>query len=127
MDGIRIVDLTIALSGPWAVGILADQGASVIKVETPGIGDLGRWVGVARGGISAMAQMANRGKRSIGINLKDPAGLELLYELARRADVFVQNWRPGAADRLKALYPDSAHDFPDEVRRAAYAWLDEQL
>ena len=67
LPGTRIVDLTIALSGPLAIGILADQGADVVKVETPGIGDIGRWVGVARGGISAMAQMANRGKRSIAV------------------------------------------------------------
>jgi crotonobetainyl-CoA:carnitine CoA-transferase CaiB-like acyl-CoA transferase len=100
MDGIRIVDLTIALSGPWAVGILADQGASVIKVETPGIGDLGRWMGVARGGISAMAQVANRGKRSIAVNLREPAGQAIVQELAARADVFVQNFRPGVAERL---------------------------
>ncbi|MBW2398653.1 MAG: CoA transferase [Deltaproteobacteria bacterium] len=100
MDGIRIVDLTIALSGPWAVGILADQGASVIKVETPGIGDLGRWVGVARGGISAMAQMANRGKRSIAVNLREPTGQAIVQQLAARADVFAQNFRPGVAERL---------------------------
>jgi crotonobetainyl-CoA:carnitine CoA-transferase CaiB-like acyl-CoA transferase len=100
MDGIRIVDLTIALSGPWAVGILADQGASVIKVETPGIGDLGRWIGVAQGGISAMVQMANRGKRSIAVNLREPAGQAIVQELAAQADVFVQNFRPGVAERL---------------------------
>lgn len=100
MDGIRIVDLTIALSGPWAVGLLADQGASVIKVETPGIGDIGRWVGVAQGGISAMAQFANRGKRSIAVNLRAPEGRAIVRELAASADVFAQNFRPGVAERL---------------------------
>ena len=70
MHGIRIVDLTIALSGPHEIGILADQGADVIKVEPPGLGDIGRWVGVAFGGVSAMAQMANRGKRSLAVNLR---------------------------------------------------------
>jgi crotonobetainyl-CoA:carnitine CoA-transferase CaiB-like acyl-CoA transferase len=100
MDGVRIVDLTIALSGPWAVGLLADQGAAVIKVETPGLGDLGRWIGVARGGISAMVQMANRGKRSIAVNLRDANGQAIVQQLAARADVFVQNFRPGVAERL---------------------------
>jgi crotonobetainyl-CoA:carnitine CoA-transferase CaiB-like acyl-CoA transferase len=100
MDGVRIVDLTIALSGPWAAGLLADQGAEVVKVETPGIGDLGRWIGVAQGGISAMVQMANRGKRSIAVNLRDADGQAIVLELAARADVFIQNFRPGVVERL---------------------------
>jgi crotonobetainyl-CoA:carnitine CoA-transferase CaiB-like acyl-CoA transferase len=100
LDGIRIIDLSIALSGPWAVGILADQGADVVKVEPPGIGDIGRWVGPAIGGVSAMAQIANRGKRSIAVNLRTEAGRDVVRELAARADVFVQNFRPGVIDRL---------------------------
>ncbi len=68
LDGIRIVDTSSALSGPWAGGILADQGAEVVKVEPPGIGDIGRGVGPAIGGVSAMARIANRGKRSIAID-----------------------------------------------------------
>ena len=67
-----VIDFSIALSGPWAVALLADQGADVVKVEPPGIGDIGRWVGVAIGGMSAMAQIANRGKRSIALNLQKP-------------------------------------------------------
>jgi len=100
MDGIRVVDLSIALSGPWAVGILGDQGASVIKVEPPGIGDIGRWVGPARGGISAMAQMANRGKRSFAVDLRTEEGQTIVRRLVRQADVFVQNFRPGVIERL---------------------------
>lgn len=100
MDGVRIVDITIALSGPWAVGLLADQGASVVKVETPGIGDIGRWIGAARGGVSAMFQMANRGKRSIVVDLRTPEGQAIVRELAAEADVFVQNFRPGVIERL---------------------------
>ena len=60
MDGVKVVDLSIALAGPWAVSMLADQGASVVKVEPPGLGDIGRWVGVAVGGMSAMAAMVNK-------------------------------------------------------------------
>src|SRR5215471_2250707 len=95
LHGIRVVDLSIALSGPWAVGILADQGADVVKVEPPGIGDIGRWVGPAIGGMSALAQIVNRGKRSLAIDLQTEPGRDLARQVAARADVFVQNFRPG--------------------------------
>ena len=104
LHGIRIVDLSIALSGPWAVGILADQGAEVVKVEPPGIGDIGRWVGPAIGGVSAMAQIVNRGKRSLAVNLQTEEGRAIVRTLAERADVFVQNFRPGVIERLGLGY-----------------------
>jgi len=104
LHGIRIVDLSIALSGPWAVGILADQGAEVVKVEPPGIGDIGRWVGPAIGGVSAMAQIVNRGKRSLAVNLQTEEGRAIVRALAERADVFVQNFRPGVIERLGLGY-----------------------
>ncbi len=106
MHGIRIVDVSIALSGPWAAGILCDQGASVIKVERPGIGDIGRWVGPAIGGVSAMAQIANRGKRSIVVDMGGEPGRDIVRRLAREADVFVQNFRPGVIERLGLGYED---------------------
>ncbi len=106
MDGIRIIDVSIALSGPWAAGILADQGASVIKIETPGIGDIGRWVGPACGGVSAMVQMVNRGKRSIALNLASDRGRDIARRLVRDADVFVQNFRPGVMARLGLGYDE---------------------
>ncbi len=106
LEGIKVVDLTIALSGPFCIGILSDQGASVVKVEPPGIGDIGRWVGVAFGGVSAMAQMANRGKRSIALNLQSDEGRAILIDLARDADVFAQNFRPGVVERLGVGYED---------------------
>jgi crotonobetainyl-CoA:carnitine CoA-transferase CaiB-like acyl-CoA transferase len=104
MNGVKIVDLTIALAGPWAVAMLADQGASVIKVEPPGLGDIGRWIGVRAGGISAMAAMVNRGKRSIAVNLRTDEGKEIVKQLAADADVFVQNFRPGVIDKLGLSY-----------------------
>jgi len=110
LAGIRIVDLSIALSGPWSVGILADQGAEVVKVELPGIGDIGRWVGPAIGGVSAMAQIANRGKRSLAVNLQKDEGREIVRRLAARADVFVQNFRPGVIERLGLGYEALAAD-----------------
>jgi len=112
MDGIRILDLSIALSGPWAVGILGDQGADVIKLEPPGLGDIGRWVGPAIGGVSAMAQMVNRGKRSIAVDLQSDAGREVGLCLARNADVFVQNFRPGVVERLGLDYETLSGENP---------------
>jgi crotonobetainyl-CoA:carnitine CoA-transferase CaiB-like acyl-CoA transferase len=115
LAGIRIVDLSIALSGPWAVGILADQGADVVKVEPPGIGDIGRWVGPAIGGVSAMAQIANRGKRSIAVNLQTEPGRDVVRQLSAQADVFVQNFRPGVIERLGLGYRELSAANPQLV------------
>ena len=100
LAGIRVVDVSAILSGPLATMILADQGAEVIKVEPPGIGDLMRIGPFRRGGLSAFFANANRGKRSVAIDVRTPRGRELVHALVRRADVFVPNWRPGAAERL---------------------------
>lgn len=112
LDGVRIVDLTTMISGPIATMMLADQGADVIKVE-PRTGDLVRHLGPAKGDRTATFLAANRNKRSLAIDLKSEAGKEALYELIRTADVVVQNFRPGTAermglgeDRLRALRPD---------------------
>jgi crotonobetainyl-CoA:carnitine CoA-transferase CaiB-like acyl-CoA transferase len=113
LDGIRIVDLTSMLSGPWATMILADQGAYVIKVEQPGQGDHTRTAGNRRNGLSASFLNLNRNKRSITIDLKCAQGVGLLKRLAATADVFVQNFRPGVVERLgideaavRAVKPD---------------------
>lgn len=100
LDGFRIVDLTSVVSGPMATMILADQGADVIKVEAPNGGDFTRTVSNRRGGFSASFLNNNRNKRSIALNLKDPRGLTSLMRIVREADVFVQNFRPGVADRM---------------------------
>jgi crotonobetainyl-CoA:carnitine CoA-transferase CaiB-like acyl-CoA transferase len=100
LAGVRVVDLTAVVSGPMATSILADQGADVIKIEEPGLGDLVRYMGHSRGGMAAMYTTINRNKRSIAINLREQAGKELLYRLVATADVFVQNFRPGVADRI---------------------------
>lgn len=113
LDGVRIVDLTTMASGPLATAILADQGADVIKVEAPGRGDGLRHIGPSRGGLSAIFSSFNRNKRSIVIDLREPEGVALLDRLVEGADVFVQNFRPGAvdrmgigADRYRGLHPD---------------------
>ena len=106
LAGIKIVDLSIALTGPYAVALLGDQGADVVKVERPGLGDIGRYVGVSVNGLSALAQMCNRGKRSLALDVHQPAGREIFFRLASTADVVVQNFRPGVVERLGIGYDD---------------------
>jgi crotonobetainyl-CoA:carnitine CoA-transferase CaiB-like acyl-CoA transferase len=115
MRGIRIVDFSIALTGPYAAALLADQGATVIKVERPGIGDIARWVGVSVKGMSALYQTCNRGKRSIALNLDSEEGLEIARQLVSGADVVVQNFRPGVMDRLGLGYEQLSADRDDLV------------
>src|SRR4029079_5637839 len=100
LAGIRIIDLTSMLSGPWATMILADQGADVIKVEEPRAGDHTRSYGNRRNGFSASFLNLNRNKRSVAIDLHAPEGRALLKRLAATADVLVQNFRPGVVERL---------------------------
>jgi crotonobetainyl-CoA:carnitine CoA-transferase CaiB-like acyl-CoA transferase len=99
LHGYRIVDLTSNVAGPLATMILGDQGADVIKVEAPD-GDSTRAGANRRGGFSAGFLNNNRNKRSITLDLKNPAAVEALKRLAAGADAFVQNYRPGVADRL---------------------------
>lgn len=115
LTGVRVVDLSIAGTGPYAAAVMADQGADVVKVERPGLGDIGRWVGVAVNGVSALYQVCNRGKRGIVVDLSDPEGRDLVRDLIGRADVVVQNWRPGVAERLGLGY--------DDVRRPDLVYL----
>jgi crotonobetainyl-CoA:carnitine CoA-transferase CaiB-like acyl-CoA transferase len=104
LAGIRVVDVSQILSGPYACMILADQGAEVVKVESPGIGDPMRIGPYRRAGRASFYVNANRGKRGIVLDLQKPRGREVLLRLVRGADVFVQNWRPGAAERLGLGY-----------------------
>ena len=113
LDGIRIVDLTTMISGPLATMLLGDQGADVVKVEPPGTGDLVRHLGRSRGGFTPVFTTSNRSKRSVVIDLKTAAGRGVLERLVAGADVFVQNFRPGTAERmgigeetLRRLRPD---------------------
>lgn len=99
LKGVTILDLTSVISGPMATMILADQGADVIKVESPS-GDHSRRVATRRGGYSASFLNNNRNKRSIVLDLKHPAGLAALRKLVCQVDVVVQNFRPGVVARL---------------------------
>ena len=99
LSGIRILDLSAVVSGPLATMMLADQGADVIKVESPG-GDYTRAVSNRRNGFAAAFLNNNRNKRSVTLDLKHPQGLDTCLRLAATADVFVQNFRPGVIDRM---------------------------
>ncbi|MEY2952898.1 MAG: hypothetical protein RLZZ401_985 [Pseudomonadota bacterium] len=99
LQDLNILDLSTVISGPMATALLADQGAAVIKVESPE-GDTCRMIGPAKGDLSAIYIAANRGKRSIALDLKAPASRPVLQALVRRADVVVSNFRPGVMDRL---------------------------
>lgn len=116
LKGIRILDLTNVLAGPFCCHQLAHMGADVIKVETPGTGDLARQLGAdpARNahlmGVSFLAQ--NPGKRSITLNLKSASGKRILKELVKKADALVENFRPGVMARLKLDYETLARENP---------------
>ena len=99
LKGIKIIDLTSMVSGPMCSMILADQGAEVIKVE-PVIGDQVRHMATPHNGVNAPFYSVNRGKKSLAIDLKSKEGKEILLKLAEDADVFMQNFRPGAIDRM---------------------------
>jgi len=100
LDGYRVIDLTSMISGPQATMILADQGADVIKIENPDGGDHTRAANNRRDGFSASFLNNNRNKRSVALDLKNAAARDALLRLCATADVFVQNFRPGVADRM---------------------------
>lgn len=105
LHGLRVIDLTQAMAAPFCTMNLADMGAEVIKVEPPGEGESMRQLGRAQqNGHSGTFMTMNRNKRSLAVDLKQPEGVELVRRLAASADVFVQNYRPGAAKRLGVDY-----------------------
>lgn len=99
LDGIRVLDLTRVLAGPYCTALLADLGAQVIKLE-PARGDDYRHIGPFLDGESALFHLNNRGKHSIALNLKEPEGLALAREIAGKCDVLVENFRPGVAEKI---------------------------
>ena len=115
LAGVRVLDLSIAATGPYAATLLGDQGAEVIKVERPGFGDIGRYVGVSVGGVSALFHSCNRGKRSVAVDPHTDDGRAIVLDLARDTDVFVQNFRPGVVERLGVGYDAVRAVNPDIV------------
>jgi formyl-CoA transferase len=101
LDGIRVLDLTRVLAGPYCTMFLGDLGAEVVKVEQPGVGDDTRgWGPPFTGGESAYFLCVNRNKKSVTVDLKSKEGVALLRRLAEHADVLIENFRPGAMERL---------------------------
>jgi crotonobetainyl-CoA:carnitine CoA-transferase CaiB-like acyl-CoA transferase len=113
LEAVRVLDLTTMVAGPVATMILADQGAEVIKIESPG-GDLMRNFSLIRNGMSAFFLSCNRNKRSLSVDLKSAAGLEIVCKLIATADALVHNFRPGAAERL-GLGEDAVREIRPDI------------
>ena len=125
LDGIRILDFTQMMLGPFATQLLADLGADVIKVERPSVGEWLRGLpmgGEVLQGDSAAFLSMNRSKRSIAIDLKHPKSRGLLLDLAAQCDVVVENFRPGVMDRLGLGYDDFREVRPDVIYASGSGW-----
>ncbi len=106
LEGIRVLDLTRLLPGPYCTLMLADFGADVIKIEDPKLGDYTRWGEPKIGDASAMFHSLNRNKRSVTLDLKQEDNKQIFIELAKTADVLVESFRPGVMDRLGLGYEE---------------------
>jgi crotonobetainyl-CoA:carnitine CoA-transferase CaiB-like acyl-CoA transferase len=115
LDGIRVIDYSHYLAGPHMSRCLAAMGAEVIKVERPTAGDAGRASPTMVGGQSGYFLQQNMGKQGLCVNLKDPRGLELMHKLTDSADVFVENYRPGALNKLGLGYAELSRRNPKLV------------
>ena len=113
LDGIRVLEAGLLIQGPQAAAMLADMGADVIKIELPGLGDQGRYIHVGPDDPrSAVYTACNRGKRSVALDLRHPRGAEILKTLAKDADVFVSNFKPGTLETWGIGYDDLAEINP---------------
>ena len=112
LGGLRILDLTRMLAGPYCTALLADMGAEVIKVERPGVGDDARHFAPYKGGESGYFMLLNRGKKSITINMKSPAGMEVLRRLIGESDVLIENFTPGVTRKLGIDYDSLKDTYP---------------
>ena len=122
LDGIRVVDLTTVILGPWATQMLGDMGADVIKIETPE-GDSTRNLGPRKNpGMATMFLATNRNKRSIVLDLTQAAGRDALFKIVGTADVFLHNMRPKVARKLGLDYEKFAAAYPDLVFCATYGF-----
>ncbi|WP_120005739.1 CaiB/BaiF CoA transferase family protein [Nesterenkonia muleiensis] len=106
LEGVVVADLSRVLAGPYCTMLLADMGATVIKIEGPGGDDTRQWLPPHRDGVSTYYQSVNRNKSSIVLDLNDESDLETAYRVIDRADVFVENFKPGSLDRF-GLDPQS--------------------
>jgi len=122
LDGIRIVDLTTVILGPWATQMLGDMGADVIKIETHG-GDTTRNTGPrVNEGMGSLFMAANRNKRSIVLDLTQQSGRDALFKIVGTADVFLHNMRPKVSEKLGMGYENFAEAFPDLIYCATFGF-----
>lgn len=119
LSGITVVDLSRILAGPYCTLMMAELGARVIKVETPGTGDDARHYGPFVNGKSAYFQSVNRGKESIALNLKDDADKAVFEKLLAKADVVVENFRPGTMEKLGYGWEDLHAKYPKLIYASA--------
>jgi crotonobetainyl-CoA:carnitine CoA-transferase CaiB-like acyl-CoA transferase len=116
LEGLRVLDLTRALAGPFCAQMLGDMGADIVKVEQPGVGDNARgWGPPFQGGESSYFLSVNRNKRSIALNLRDARGAEVLRRLVAQSDVLLEHFVPGTLDRLGFSYEACRELRPDLV------------
>ncbi len=104
LNGIRVIDLTQVLFGPFATMLLGDMGAEIIKIERPEIGDIARGNGPVVNGVSTYFLSLNRGKKSVSLNLSTKTGVDVLLKLIKTADVLVENYKPGTMKKLGLDY-----------------------
>ena len=119
MQGVRVLDLGNMIAGPAAASILSDQGAQVIKVEPTGIGDVMRYLGSSRGGVSTLFHNSNRGKRSLALDLKSDKAIAIIHRLVERSDVVLHNFRIGVDERLGVDYASLSKINPQLI----YLWV----
>ncbi len=106
LNGIRVLDLTQVLFGPFATMLLSDLGAEVIKIERPEVGDIARGNGPIVRGVSTYFLSLNRGKKSVALNLATERGVEIFLQLVKEADILVQNFTPGTMEKLGLGYEE---------------------
>lgn len=106
LEGVKIIDLSTVVSGPLAGSLLGDQGADVVKIESPNRPDNARFMGPIRGENGALFAAANRSKRSLALDLKKEGSLDVFYKLVEGADVVLDNFRPGILKKLGLEYED---------------------
>lgn len=118
LDGIKVLDLTRVLAGPYATMLLGDLGAEVIKIEQPGTGDESRKFGPFKNGFSLYFMSVNRGKRSMTLNLKTERGKSIFKQLVKQSDVVVENFRPGTMKKLGLDYDSLTAEHPSLIYAA---------
>ena len=116
LDGVRVLDLTRYLPGPYATQLLADAGAEIIKIEDTSTGDPTRWMSFeSEASAGTLFEAVNRGKRSVALDLKSAAGCEAFFDLAREADALIEGFRPGVTERLGVDYDSICEHNPEIV------------